>query len=359
MTSWQERVERSRAHVDPRWDAARSELALAALVRKKRRRACVQALALATAAITAVAWAVWPASDAPSPQTATVQESKPAPDATDERLVHFADGSTVALLSPHARVDIVKQEPDAIELAIASGRYRFDVNERSSREFVIASGGVSVAVLGTRCVIEHGEKEMRVLAERGALRIDAHGTRIELSEGQHSLISLLPPEKAGAGARSGAEKSRRWRNLAARGVYDEAFQVLSKKSTPKVRDRTDELLLAADVARLSGHPRSAVPYLEQILKRHRTDPRASLAAFTLGRVWLKELGQPRQAALAFADARALNLTGSLAEDALAREVEAWHQAGETQRAQERASEYVRLYPEGRRAAHVRRMGGLD
>jgi hypothetical protein len=58
----------------------------------------------------------------------------------------------------------------------------------------------------------------------------------------------------------------------------------------------------------------------------RSDPRAPLAAFTLGRVLLRELARPREAAAAFAQARALAPRGPFVEDALAREVEAWLQA---------------------------------
>ncbi|MEO7092617.1 MAG: hypothetical protein ABI175_05150, partial [Polyangiales bacterium] len=89
------------------------------------------------------------------------------------------------------------------------------------------------------------------------------------------------------------------------------------------------------------------------------DPRAPLAAFTLGRVLLEELGQPGQAAEAFAKARALGGAGPLAEDALAREVEAWWRAGATDKAHERAEEYVKVYPKGLRIRSVRKYGGLE
>jgi transmembrane sensor len=124
-----------------------------------------------------------------------------------------------------------------------------------------------------------------------------------------------------------------------------------------VRDDTADLLLAADAARLSGHPAEAVPYLERILRGHTRDPRAGLAAFTLGRVLLDELGRPREAIDAFARARSAG--GPLAEDALAREVEAVSRAGDVARCRELALLYHQLYPNGRRAKAVSRFGGLD
>jgi transmembrane sensor len=126
-----------------------------------------------------------------------------------------------------------------------------------------------------------------------------------------------------------------------------------------VRDDVGDLLLAADVARMSHHPAQAVDPLRRAVGSHRSDPRAPLAAFTLGRVLLDELGRPREAADAFADARALAPGGPLAEDALAREVEAASRAGDASRANARAQLYVTTYPSGARIRSVRRYGGLE
>jgi transmembrane sensor len=122
-----------------------------------------------------------------------------------------------------------------------------------------------------------------------------------------------------------------------------------------VRDDVADLLLAADAARLSDHPAEAVPYLNQVVRAHGSDPRASLASFTLGRVLLDELGRPVEAATAFENAR----KGPLAEDALAREVEAWSRGGDTTRARNLAIEYETAYPQGRRSRAVAKFGGLE
>ena len=118
------------------------------------------------------------------------------------------------------------------------------------------------------------------------------------------------------------------------------------------------MLVAADKARISGHVEQAADLLRRLLREHRTDARAPLAAFTLGRMLLMELERPLEAAAAFAEARRLSPGGPFAEDALAREVEAFSKAGATTQAHDSAEEYLRLYPEGRRAATVRVMGGI-
>jgi transmembrane sensor len=146
---------------------------------------------------------------------------------------------------------------------------------------------------------------------------------------------------------------------AERGDFDSAYQQLSQGGNAQVEDVPNDLLLAADVNRLSGHPAGAVPLLRRVVKDHEKDPRAPLAAFTLGRVLLDELGQPQAAAEAFARSRSLDAAGPLAADALAREVEAWSRAGDLSRARSTAEEYVRKYPKGGRLSSVRRFGGLD
>ena len=148
-----------------------------------------------------------------------------------------------------------------------------------------------------------------------------------------------------------------WRELASAGDYAAAWLDLSR--APMAIDAMVDLLAAGDVARLSGHADAAVGFLSRATSLHPRDPRAPLAAFTLGRVHLEDLGSPRAAAAAFARAYELGRDGPLAEDALAREVEAWSRAGESATARERAAMYLQRYPGGHRVRAVRKFGGLD
>jgi transmembrane sensor len=74
---------------------------------------------------------------------------------------------------------------------------------------------------------------------------------------------------------------------------------------------------------------------------------------------MSSLNSPAKAAQRFAEYRQLAPNGSLGEDALAREVQAWSLAGQADRARERAQEYLRLYPRGQRSTLVRKFGGLE
>jgi hypothetical protein len=67
----------------------------------------------------------------------------------------------------------------------------------------------------------------------------------------------------------------------------------------RVCNQVDDLLLAADVMRLTGHSKRAAPYLKRVVGGFSRDPRSASAAFALGKVYLDELEQPRQAAGVF------------------------------------------------------------
>jgi transmembrane sensor len=116
----------------------------------------------------------------------------------------------------------------------------------------------------------------------------------------------------------------------------------------------DDLFALADVARLSGHPGDAVPPLQHIVSDHRTDARAPLAALTLGRVQLRSLGLPADAAAALDAAIALGLPIGLGEDADALLVEAYARAHEPARARAVYEHYVQAFPSGSKRGELER-----
>ena len=123
-------------------------------------------------------------------------------------------------------------------------------------------------------------------------------------------------------------------------------------------DPAGALLTAADLARREGRAAAAVDALATLLRRHPRDPRAPSAAFTLGRLLLEEQNDPARAAAAFARVGELDPRSPLAEDALARQVQAWSRAGSKVRARALAERYLARYPGSARTAFVREHGGL-
>jgi transmembrane sensor len=290
-------------------------------------------------------------------------------------LARLVDGSAVIARSPDARVESVAVGPDAATFQLDRGSARFSVTPNPDRPFRVLAGGVTITVLGTVFDVAIEPAGVHVSVERGRVRVQSGQADRVLAAGESGLFGgepLAPPDASPVAAlppaalpslaapgRAPAAPSPSWRTLAHEGSYAQAVARLMAEGPNAVRDTPEDLLLSADVARLGGHPERAVAPLERVISGYPFDSRAPLAAFTLGRTLLEQLGQPRQAARAFATARQLDRAGALTQDALAREVEAWSRAGESDKAHDRAADYLKRYPNGRRASAVRRLGGVE
>jgi transmembrane sensor len=244
------------------------------------------------------------------------------------------------------------------------GSARFVVPHDERHAFRLRAGPLIIEDLGTVFTVSQlSNDQFDVDVREGQVAVLCQASRVELGGGQRQTFTCREPGPVAVAQpemvaeRQHAKAPPAWRILAERGQYHRAYDVLHSEGKAVVHDEPNELLLAADTARLSGHPSEAVPYLRRILLQHGSDPRAHLVAFTLGRVLLDELGQPAAAAEAFARARVRN--APLAEDALAREIEAWARAGDAGRAHTLALEYQRNYPQGRRLRQVAKFGGLE
>jgi transmembrane sensor len=384
--------------IDERWDAQRSERTLSALHDKRRRKQrSLRTLAGAGAvcALGAIAFAAWWPSPQPAPQPTAAK-----PDALHMRL---ADGSEVWLRDAATRLTVDEGSAQRVDVALLAGEARFDVVHRAERVFHVNSGDVTVEVLGTAFELERQAARTRVAVLRGRVAVLWPSGRTELSAGEAGWFPR-PAEQAaaqlgaastqleahaaqlGSAAAQGVVATQHngptpqldaaahtakhavhkpsasaapsaWREPAEQGDFERAYELLARAPQP-VADNVEELLLAADSARLSGHAAAALPFLKRVVAQHAEDSRAPLAAFTLGGVLMQQLGQPREAEAAYARARELSLNSSLAEDALARQVEATYRAGDTARARALAGEYLARYPKGRRVHAVQRFGGL-
>ena len=198
---------------------------------------------------------------------------------------------------------------------------------------MVRAGDVTISVLGTMFTVERVADRVGISVERGIVRVDWGTDFAQLREGESGWYPPLLMSAAHAPSLHAAKGQS--------GPPGERHAA----SVPKTESAKD-LLLAVDSARLAGHADEAADLLRKLLREHRADWRAPLAAFTLGRMLLMELGRPSEAAAVFAEARRLSPRGPFAEDALAREVEAFSQAGLTAEAHARAQEYCRLIPTG-------------
>jgi transmembrane sensor len=354
-------VEEAAEHVRPDWSPARARRVEAMMLRTRTRRARVKA-GLAIAAVFALGFGGFSAYRSRTHRAEVV--AKPSPSAAAVPGITFADGSQAVPIGEGSVVTSTSVSPEKIEVAVVRGAARFEVTKNPQRLFRVTRDNAIVEVLGTGFTVEPIDDGTKVTVVHGRVRVrcvlGAEEKQVEIADGQSSecpaKAPLAPVVVAPSASSVVAPSAPGWRSLAHDGEYDKAYSALDSAT---VKDDVGDLLLAADVARLSHHAAQAVPHLRRVVDKHEGDPRAPLAAFTLGRVQLEELGNPRDAATSFAKARSLAPSGQLAEDALAREVEALSKAGDPAKAKERAEEYVTRYPKGLRLRSVKKFGGLD
>lgn len=371
MSDLAERVRSIGEQIESDYDSDRTASALADLhAGLRRRRARRVAAGVAISLLCLVAGSLWVLAR-PRPEVAMRFSPMTVPHAVPFSLT---DGSIVTPLDQSSRLVAKTISPNLVVLELLSGAADFDVVPDASREFRVLVGRVVVVVMGTRFVIGRQGERARVEVQRGRVRVTWELGQQILDPGERGLF---PPVEVGGemaepvlepvpAAESPPAQSRRrvraeadWRTLAQRAEYKAAYQITSEKVNAVGLSTMDDLLLAADVARMSDHALASIPYLERALVLYATDARAAVAAFTLGRVLLSDAENPSRAATAFARARAAAPAGPLAEDALAREVEACFRAGETERARSLAGEYVKAWPKGSHLRAIRHFGGIE
>lgn len=351
------------SHVHTAWTAERHAAAVATVKRRKRmRRRVWQASVPALAALCVLGAWLNKSSVAPPDQVRSSSLAMPA-----ESFKTLPDGTVLTYLDKAADVALAELTTRARHVTLKGGRVRFAVAADPARPFVVHVRGLLVEVMGTTFVLRDLGDEVEVSVEEGVVRaIWPEGER-QLRANERARFAtranapqaVPPPPPVSDPRQQNKPRALKWRSLAQAGRYDEAYVALRTVGVRSVPDEAAALLEAGDVARLSRHPHEAVAPISRMLVRFPKDPRAPLAAFTLGLVYMQELGRAADAARSFAQARALDPAGLMAEDALARQVEAWFRAGDSAQAHSMAKEYLRLYPQGRRLQAVRHHGGLD
>lgn len=348
------------------WTPERSERVARRALRRKRVIALSSALICAGACVGAAYGVV---------RVRAVVAGDAAPEAravAGVRTLRFADGSIAEPFGPADELRVEEQTARRVRVRL-TGSARFEVSPNRARSFEVRSGDVLVRVLGTAFSVDRRDARTRVGVEHGRVQVSWPGGSAILIGGE---LATFPPEpdnaapiaaapevpadaaavpdaRAASGAQKGARTARDFRDWARRGEYARAYAALQAAGGGTGLASAADLMLAADVARLSAHPQAAIAPLRELCARYPKDKRAPVAAFTLGRVLLDDLGRAAEAADAFERAQALWPSGPLAEAALARAAEAWRRAQRSDRARVLAEEYVRRFPQGRHAAAMR------
>ena len=362
--SEKERLALPRLNLD--WDKSRTERLLTSVhVRiDRRKRAFRAAMASATfvslmcVVVIALRWNRAPVSAASS-------NNVPA-QLAPRNAIQLADRSEIQVDPSTSEIRVVEETATRVAVEVVRGTSRYAVMPNPARVFEVRSGSVVVTVVGTEFIVEQRGERTWVEVLRGKVRVSWGDEQTFLVGGESGTFpresAPTPAEDGPTGPEIDAPTARGphatqvYRARVAKRDYRGAYAVLSRNPA-LAGDTVEELLVAADVARLSNHPSEAVPYLQRIIREHPRDERAPLAAFTLGRT-LGGLGRTEEAMNMFGRVHSAWPKSPLAEDALLRQAEAAAQLGDLGAARRIAELYDRDYPNGRRRSEVRRFARL-
>jgi transmembrane sensor len=353
------------------WNDGRTERLFASVQdRIDRRRVALRAVFASAALLTLLAAAFLVLRPHPTSDQRTA--GSPSGRVTLSGTIRLREGSEIQPSSAESEVRVVEEAASRVLVEQVRGSARYSVVQNPARTFEVRSGPVIVRVIGTEFTVERRTDGTRVEVSRGKVSVSSGTGNPEalLLAGESGLFppakgamgatpvtgAASEPEAEAAAPREG-EVARAYGAHVTRRDYRGAFALLSRHPA-LAGDSVEDLLVAADVARLSNHPSEAVPYLQRIIREHSRDERAPLAAFTLGRT-LSGLGRTREALNMFGRVRSDWANSPLSEEALLRQAEAASRLGEIGTAVRLAEEYDRVYPQGRRRAEVRRFARLE
>ena len=248
--------------------------------------------------------------------------------------VALADGSALELGAASA-LRVRENDGQVLSLELVRGRARFSVRPNGPRLWTVDAGEVRVQVHGTRFWVRRDEADVGVSVEEGLVSVRARGRTWLLGPGERwSLAALAAPEGETSESAASVETAESsgtpetstapeptWRGLVRRGEHHAAFAELELAGlSHEVRRASDvaTLFALADAARLSGHPRAALPPLARITREFSRDEGAALAAFTAGRIELEAFDHRDAARTWFERALDLGLSGSLRAAAIRR-----------------------------------------
>lgn len=322
---------------------------------RRRWPAPVAVVGLAAAAALVLWIASRPPTPAPDGSLATAGGAPLA--SVVEQTLELSDGSRV-VPEPGARLELLRNDGRAVSWLLVRGAARFEVTPGGPRTWSVEAGLATVEVVGTVFTVSRREEAVEVSVERGVVLV--RGDRVpdrarRLTAGQSlrvdaPLAAVAPTPRAAEPAEAEPVEPP-----LPEPVAPTVAEPTSPRPAPPALDAA-ALLEQADLARGAGQPEEAARLLARAAALD-GDPDAGLAAFTLGRLELDQLGRPDRAEAAFARALALRLPPRLREDAMARRVDALARAGRAAEARTAADAYLAAHPNGRHVQSVRDAAG--
>lgn len=224
---------------------------------------------------------------------------------------HFADQSTVHA-EIGARVELLDNAALRFALKQPKGVAHYAVTPGGTRRWTVDTPLATVEVVGTAFEVNSSAERVSVHVAHGVVivrgdRVPGHAVRLTDGQSLTVVSQSLAPSPAAVVAQeppTTPSPSETPRHAAPAPAAESAESA-----------RVSELMGFADSLRAEGRQEAAAAALRQIVSKHDHDPRAALAAFTLGRIYMDVLDKPDEAHWSFGRALALGLAPALRPDA--------------------------------------------
>jgi transmembrane sensor len=312
--------------------------------------------------------------------------------------VQLRDGSSLELAA-QSQLRVLRDQPSGVKVEIGTGRVSFDVKHAEKRSFEVIAGVVSVRVVGTQFHVVKAARregmEIEVAVKRGVVEVqrsDRSGDVRRLAAGETwsvwvaaepvapptppvapptpPVAPFAPPLAAATRAPvaeqepaevvpnvDAAPLAQTTRSAGKRSVESAATLSASHSDGRMSIEGVRALFLRANVARRAGRMQDAASAYAELLKRFPRDSRAGVSAFELGRVRMDALGDPKGAAVAFAEALRVSRKAEFREDALARLAMAADATGEREVCRRARARYLTEYSSGVHVASLTSLCG--
>jgi transmembrane sensor len=312
--------------------------------------------------------------------------------------ITFSDGTQVSVAAG-ARARVAEVTPRGARLLVESGVVHASVVHRSDTRWLVDAGPFEVKVTGTRFDVawQPGEQAIVVTLHEGSVVVTgcglADGQRVSGGQQLHASCktgaatlsplvgasaNVAPAATAPPAALSPVPSSTAASSLPdapnpravapaspaaaapiAAAPIPAVASTPSTAASPLASATAAELLARANAERYAGHFEAATEALDAVRRRFRGSDDAATAAFELGRIAFDGHHDFVAAGNWFDTYLRERPSGALAREALGRDIEARHRAGDSAHAQELATRYVARYPDGPHATLARRLAARD
>ena len=285
-------------------------------------------------------------------------------------LLTLPDGTRIELAAASSLV-IDEYGSSLVRVSLRQGEAQFQVAHLAKRHFTVLAAGHEISVVGTRFSVKlesaSESPHVMVQVEQGKVSVrarNAPGDEKVLSGGDSwtDMPVSSPPRSIDRSNDTTPEIDKSpdtpalQASPSALSVNPKALSAAMPSGSARSADAgPKELFELAELSRINGKLRDSADALNKLRRTYRSDPRAGLASFELGRLRMDAFGDLTGGAEALHDAIRLSPSESFREDAESRLVQLYHRQANRESCLIAKSEYSKHFPNGAASKVVKQL----